>query len=120
MGIYRGNKLMTTRDLLEIIGIIGGIIGAAATGGFTFATSKYLGEIKDLQRQIANSFTKYNDNTRKMQQNLDRVVTEQGILKCDIRDIKGALMRNNIIHERAGYPEENIPRRTDWGAIDDA
>jgi len=108
---------MTTKELLEIAILIIGGGGGAATAGLGFATYKYGVELTKLQLQIKqHNF----DSGRKQQQNIDNLVVELGVVKCDVRDIKGVLMRNGVIHDRAGFPEENIPRRTDWGTIEDA
>ncbi|NQE35205.1 hypothetical protein [Microcoleus asticus] len=122
---------MTTKELLEIIGFFVGIASGAAAGGFAFASYKYSLEIKDLQRQIKNdtdkannetlkNVTKYGSDIRKLQQNHDNLLNQVGTLKCDVRDNKAILEREGFIHPRAGYPEEFIPNRTDWGAIEDA
>lgn len=108
---------MTVKELLEITILVIGGGGAAATGAFTFAMYKYNLEITKLQLEIrTHSF----ESGRKQQQNIDNLVVELGVIKCDIRDIKGVLMRNGVLHDRAGFPEENIPNRTDWGTIEDA
>jgi hypothetical protein len=107
---------MTTKEFLEIIILIIGGGGATATAGFAFATYRYNLELTRLQLEIkAQSF----DTGRKQQQNIDNIMVEVGVIKCDIRDIKGALTRQGILHDRAGFPEENIPKRTGW-TIEDA
>lgn len=108
---------MTAKELLEITILIIGGGGGAATAGFGFAMYKYGVELTKLQLQIKQQNF---DSGRKQQQNIDNLVVELGVVKCDVRDIKGVLMRNGVIHDRAGFPEENIPRRTDWGTIEDA
>ncbi|MEG4583437.1 hypothetical protein QUA71_28095 [Microcoleus sp. MON1_C5] len=107
---------MTTKDLLEIIILIIGGGGGAATAGFAFAMSKYNTKLEKLEIQLEKSNL---NSGRKMQQNIDHLLTEFGVIKCDVRDIKAVLMRQGIIHDRAGFPEENIPRHTDW-TIEDA
>lgn len=107
---------MTIKELLEIaILVIGGGCGAAAAG-FAFATSQYQNKLEALQNQIEKSNLSAG---RKLQQNLDHLLTEFGVLKCDVRDIKSVLVRQGMIHDRAGFPEENIPKRTGW-TIEDA
>jgi hypothetical protein len=107
---------MTTKELLEIIVLIIGGGGATATAGFAFAMYKYNLELTKLQLEIkAQSF----NTGRKQQQNIDNIMVEVGVVKCDIRDIKGVLMRQGVLHNREGFPEENIPKRTGW-TIEDA
>jgi|GEM_PF-2072201 len=107
---------MTIKELLEIIILVIGGGGAAATGSFTFAMYKYNVELTRLQLEIKTySF----ESGRKQQQNIDNLVVEVGVLKCDLRDVKGVLMRDGALHDRAGFPEENIPKRTGW-TIEDA
>ena len=107
---------MTIKDLLEIIILVIGGGGAAATGAFAFATHKYNIELTKLQLEIrTTSF----ESGRKQQKNIDNLIVEFGVMKCDIRDIKGVLMRDGVLHDRAGFPEENIPKRTGW-TIEDA
>ncbi|MEG5048582.1 hypothetical protein [Microcoleus sp. B4-C1] len=107
---------MTPKELLEITILVAGGGGGAAAGGFAFAMSQYTTKIEQLQIQIEKSNL---SSTRKIQQNMDHLLTEFGVLKCDVRDIKTVLIRNGVIHDRAGFPQENIPHRTDW-TIDDA
>ena len=122
---------MTIKELLEIIGFFVGIASGAAAGGFAFASYKYSLEIKDLQREIRNdtfdanketlkTVTEYGNMIRKQQQNTDHIITEMGAMKCDIRDMKIVLTNQGMIHNRAGFPEENIPPRTNWNNIEDA
>ncbi|WP_445244831.1 hypothetical protein [Microcoleus sp. OTE_8_concoct_300] len=107
---------MTIKELLEIIILVIGGGGAAATGAFAFATHKYSIELKKLHLQIrTHSF----ESGRKQQQNIDNLTVEIGVIKCDLRDIKGVLIRDGVLHDRAGFPEENIPKRTGW-TIEDA
>lgn len=107
---------MTIKELLEIAILVIGGGGGAAAGGFAFATSQYKNKLEALQNQIERSNLSAG---RKLQQNLDHLLTEFGVLKCDVRDIKSVLVRQGMIHDRAGFPEENIPKRTGW-TIEDA
>jgi len=107
---------MTAKELLEIAILVIGGGGAAATGAFAFATYKYNLELAKLQLKMETQ----NFNTgRKQQQNIDNIMVEVGIVKCDVRDIKGVLIRQGVLHDRTGFPEENIPKRTGW-TIEDA
>ena len=107
---------MTIKELLEIIILVIGGGGAAATGAFAFAMYKYNVELTKLQLEIkTHSFV----SGRKQQQNIDNLSVEIGVIKCDVRDIKGVLMRDGVLYDRAGFPEENIPKRTGW-TIEDA
>jgi hypothetical protein len=107
---------VTTKELLEIIILIIGGGGATATGGFAFAIYKYNLDLTKLQLEIRDQSS---ETTRKQQKNIDNIMVEVGVLKCDIRDMKGVLMRQGILHDRGGFPEENIPKRTGW-TIEDA
>lgn len=107
---------MTTKELVEIIILMIGGGGGAASAGFAFAMSKYSTRLENLSLQVEKHNFSYG---RKMQQNIDNLIVELGVLKCDIRDIKGVLMRDGVLHDRAGFPGENIPSRTDW-TIEDA
>ncbi|MEG4028147.1 MULTISPECIES: hypothetical protein [unclassified Microcoleus] len=107
---------MTPKELLEITILVIGGGGGAAAGGFAFAMWQYSSKLEKLQIQVEkSSFTE----GRKLRQNIDHLLTEFGTLKCDVRDIKAVLIRQGVIHERAGFPEENIPKRTGW-TIEDA
>ncbi|MEG4855698.1 hypothetical protein QUB10_33165 [Microcoleus sp. B5-D4] len=107
---------MTTKELLEIVILVIGGGGGAATAGFAFAMSRYSTKLENLSLQVEKHNFSYG---RKMQQNIDNLIVELGVLKCDVRDIKSVLMRNGTLHDRAGFPSENIPSRTDW-TIEDA
>ena len=107
---------MTIKELLEIAILVIGGGGGAAAGGFAFATSQYKNKLEALQNQIERSNL---NSRRKLQQNLDHLLTEFGVIKCDVRDIKSVLIKQGLIHDRAGFPEENIPKRTGW-TIEDA
>lgn len=107
---------MTPKELLEITILVIGGGGATATGAFAFATHQYNLQLTKLQLEIrTHSF----ETGRKQQQNIDNIMVEVGVIKCDVRDIKGVLMRQGVLHDRAGFPSENIPSRTDW-TIEDA
>ena len=107
---------MTGKELLEIAILVIGGGGGVAAAGFAFATSQHKIELNALQNQIERN----NINAgRKLQQNLDHLLTEFGVMKCDVRDIKSVLIKQGLIHDRAGFPEENIPKRTGW-TIEDA
>lgn len=107
---------MTTKELLEIIILVIGGGGAAAAGGFAFAMSQYNTKLEKLQIQIEKSnFT----SGRKLQQNIDHLLTEFGVIKCDVRDMKAVMVSQGLIHDRAGFPDENIPKRTNW-TVEDA
>ncbi|MEG4577969.1 hypothetical protein QUA56_35785 [Microcoleus sp. N3A4] len=108
---------MTPKELLEIIILVIGGGGGAYSVGFAVAMSHYKNKLDQLEVQVAkSSFTE----GRKLQQNIDHIITEMGVIKCDIRDMKSVLTNQGILHDRAGFPEENIPRRTGWGTIEDA
>jgi len=107
---------MTIKELLEIMILVIGGGGAAATGAFAFATHKYNLELTKLQLEIK---TQSFNIGRKQQQNIDNIMVEVGVMKCEVRDIKGVLMRQGVLHDRAGFPEENIPKKTNW-TIEDA
>lgn len=107
---------MTGKELLEIAILVIGGGGGAAAGGFAFAMWQYGSKLEKLEIQLEkNNFT----SGRKLQQNLDHLLTEFGVIKCDLRDIKAVLVRQGLIHDRAGFPEENIPKSTGW-TIEDA
>lgn len=115
---------MTTKELLEIIILVIGGGGAASAGAFAFAINKHniqlekhINNLKKLELAInQQSFTA----GRKQQQNIDSILVQVGVLQCDIRDIKGVLIQQGLLHDRAGFPEKNIPKRTDWSIIEDA
>jgi hypothetical protein len=107
---------VTVKELLEIAILVIGGGGAAATGAFPFATYKYNLELTKLQLEIK---TQSFNTGRKQQQNIDNIMVEVGVIKCDVRDIKGVLMSQGVLHDRAGFPEENIPKKTNW-TIEDA
>jgi len=114
---------MTIKDLLEIIILVIGGGGGTAAGAFAFAMYKYniqlqehINNLERLELAIKNQNF---ESGRKQQQNIDHIITEMGVMKCDVRDIKSVLINNGILHDRAGFPEENIPKRTGW-TIEDA
>lgn len=107
---------MTPKELLEITILVAGGGGGAATGGFAFAMWQYGSKLERLQVQVEkSSFAE----GRKLQQNIDHLLGELGVLKCEIRDIKAVLMRQGLRLEHSEFPEENIPKRTGW-TIEDA
>ena len=122
---------MTTKEFLEIIILIIGGGGGAAMAGFSFATYRQKQNFDELRLEIKNYQLNFYDqfyrtlNTgqkefaRKVQQNIDANKTEIGVAKCEIRDIKGVLIREGLIHNRAGFPEENKPKHTGW-TVEDA
>jgi hypothetical protein len=122
---------ITTKEFLEIIILIIGGGGGAAMAGFGFATyqekqnlDKFKLELKDYQLDFHNQLYRtltagQKEFARKVQQNIDANQTEIGVVKCEVRDIKGVLVRQGLIHDRAGFPEENKPKHTGW-TIEDA
>ena len=81
---------MTTKDLLEIIILVIGGGGGAVAGGFSFAMWQYSSKLESLKLQLEkNNFA----SGRKLQQNVDNLIVEIGVMKCEIRDIKGVLIR---------------------------
>ena len=122
---------MTIKDLLEVIILIIGGGGAAATAGFAFAVYQEKQNFDELRVNIKDGQLKFqtqlhhtltagqSEFARKVQQNIDSNQVEIGLVKGDIRDIKGVLIQNGILHDRAGFPEENKPRQTGW-TIEDA
>ncbi len=122
---------MTIKELLEIIILIIGGGGAAATAGFAFAVHQEKQKLDELRVDIKDAQLKFqtqlhhtltagqSEFARKVQQNIESNRVEIGVVKCDIRDIKGVLMRNGALHDRAGFPEENKPKQTGW-TIEDA
>lgn len=101
---------------MEITILVIGGGGAAYSAGFAVAMSHYKTKLEKLELQIEKSNL---TSERKIQQNIDHLLTEFGVLKCDLRDIKAVLIRQGVIHDRAPFPEENIPKRTGW-TIEDA
>ena len=97
---------MTTKDLLEIIAVVVGVGGAAATGGFTVAILRAEARIDRLLMQLDDWHT----FARKAKQNIDHNLVEIGLLKTDVRDIKKVLE----MRRAQTFPEENKPPRTDF------
>ena len=122
---------MTTKEFLEIIILIIGGGGATATAGFGFAIYQEKQKLEKLRLELKDYQLDFHDElyrtltagqkefARKVQQNIDANQTEIGVVKCEVRDIKGVLMRQGLIHDRAGFPEENKPKHTGWN-IEDA
>lgn len=97
---------MTTKDLLEIIAVIVGVAGAAATGGFTVATLRAESRIDRLLGQV----TDWHEFAQKARQNINHNLVEIGLLKTDVRDIKRLLEMRRV----QSFPDENKPPHTDF------
>lgn len=117
---------MSTKELLEIIILVMGGGSAAATGAFAFALTRSRLELKDLKLNLKNEQLEFTENlyksinfnqlefARKVQQNIEANRVEVGIIKCDIKDIKGVLEREMNMRQRPSFPEENKPAQTDF------
>ena len=122
---------MTTKEFLEIIILIIGGGGGAAMAGFGFAIyqekqnlDKLKLELKDYQLDFQDRLYRtltsgQKEFARKVQQNIDANTTAIGVAECEIRDMKGVLIRQGLMHDRVAFPEENKPKHTGW-TIEDA
>ena len=97
---------MNTKDLLETITFVVGIIGTAATAGFAVATLRAEARIDRILTQVAD----WNEFAQKVKQNINHNLVEIGLLKTDVQDIKRLLE----MKRRQSFPEENKPPHTDF------
>jgi hypothetical protein len=97
---------MTTKDLIEIMAVIAGIGGAAASGGFAIATSRAEARID----RVLGELDDWHSFAQKSKQNINHNLVEIGLLKTDVRDIK-RLLEMRRAHS---FPEENKPPHTDF------
>ncbi len=97
---------MTPKELLEVIGLVIAVAGAAATGGFTVATLRAESRIDRLMGQI----TDWHEFAQKAKQNINHNLVEIGLLKSDVRDVKRLLE----MRRAQSFPEENKPPHTDF------
>lgn len=98
---------MNAKEVLEVIVLALGGGGAAATGGFTFATIRAQLKLAKLEIDIKANGQEF---ARKVQQNIDHNRVEIGILKGEVRDIKRLL----DMRRQQSFPEENKPPHTDF------
>ena len=122
---------MTTKEFLELIILIIGGDGGAATAGYAFAINQEKQKLDQLridikdsqlnfQTQLYNYITKgQSEFARKVQKNIDYNQFEIGILKGEIDDIKGVMQGTYQTRMRPAFPPENKPKHTGW-TIEDA
>jgi hypothetical protein len=100
-----------SKSLLDLLLVILGLLVAGVSGAFAFATFKYYLSISRLKLQVERqNFVLAN----KLQKNVINLRVQMGVVKCDVRDIKTALVQEGILTERANFPEQFIPESTDW------
>lgn len=100
-----------SKDLIEIIFIMASLLVLVASSAFAFATFRAQLAMSKIELNITSNQLEF---ARKIQQNIDSNRVELGALKCEIRDIKGMLVRSGKFKERQGFPPENIPPHTDF------
>lgn len=103
--------ITVSKIVLEFLLVVLGLMVAVASGAFSFATYKHYLATSKLKLDITTAHTKF---ALKMQQNIDNLRVELGIVKCDVRDMKGAMKRQNLFHDREGFPESSVPPATGW------
>ena len=122
---------MTIKEFIEIVFLIIGGGGAAATAGFTFAIyqekqklDQLRLEIKDAQLNFQTQLhrtltTGQTEFARKVQKNIDSNQVEIGVLKSEIDNVKGTIYGNSSTNTYSVFPSENKPKHTGWD-IEDA
>lgn len=100
-----------SKSLLDLLLVILGLLVAGVSGAFAFATFKYYLSISKLKLEVERANFVL---ATKMQKNLVNLRVQVGVVKCDIRDIKIALIKDGTLIERADFPEQFIPETTDW------
>lgn len=103
--------ISVSKIVLEFLLVVLGLMTAVATGVFSFTTYKNYLATSKLKLDITTAHTNF---AVKMQRNVDNLRVEMGIAKCDIRDMKGAMKRHGLFHDRAGFPDSNVPESTGW------
>ena len=100
-----------SKSLLDLLLVVLGLLVAGVSGAFAFATFKYYLSISKLKLQIERENFVL---AKKMQKNVINLRVQMGVVKCDVRDMKTALVKEGILSERANFPEQFIPESTDW------
>ena len=92
--------------------MIGTLILTVASGAFYYATIRAQLAISKIELKVSADQLEF---ARKVQQNIDSNKVELGVLKGEVRDIKGILKKwNKDVRDRPGFPPENIPPHTDF------
>lgn len=101
--------ITVSKIFLELLLVLIGVMVAITTAVFSFTTYQHLLEVSRLKLDVSKII-------QKLQQNIDNIKVEQGLIKCNVRDIRGAIERSDVIcfHDRENFPEENIPPHAEW------
>lgn len=101
-----------SKTLVEVILVIATLLLTVASGAFYYSTLRAKLEISNIQLRVSAEQLEF---ARKVQQNIDSNRVEVGVLKSEVRDIKGILKKwNKDVRDRAEFPPENIPPHTDF------
>lgn len=100
-----------SKTLIELILVIGSLLVLAVSSTFAVSATRAQIAIEKIQLEIETDRLEF---ARKVQQNIDANKVNIGLLRCDIKDIKGFLERRFAMSKRETFPEENKPQNTDF------